>query len=304
MNLALCTCQAALVVLITSSMATGKDAKVKPIVVMVGGRKIVVPPPPGGFVRCDGINKGWDKVIASVLPPDNRMLATFASPADEALIRAGTPGNMSRNYNLQVLRSLESKEIGEATFNDEKSSMKKEISDMEKSIAAKFAEVAEQGNQKLNREFGVDLALSFTNTAMLGIFEDTSTGLGFTMAMKVAVEADQARNEDKSVVAGMIAPVNGRLLLLYSTAAYSSEADRMEVEKTVKEWRDAFLAANPRVAGPRSGVDWVQVAESGLKGAGIGLAVGIAIWLQKKFKRPHPFRGNLPPTDNQSPPAL
>jgi hypothetical protein len=93
-------------------------------------------------------------------------------------------------------------------------------------------------------------------------------------------------DESKGVIAVIMAPVNGRLLNFYSTGPYTTETDRTAVEKSVAEWRDTVVAANPRLAGlaARS-----SIFDGSLKAGVIGGAIGAAVVLIKmlvKKRRP------------------
>lgn len=257
-----------------------------PYVLEVGGRPVKVPPP-AGFVRCDGINKEWDKAMSSLLPVSNRMLATFGTAEDQELLRKNTPSDYERNFNIQTLRTTENMEIGERTFSGLRSEMKKGLEDMQTKLEGELKKLAGQGNKYMQDAHNVDLALKISDTAMLGFFEDTASSLGFSMAIKMGMTgADGKREESRAVGACLMLPVNGRLVMLYSTAPYTGQTAQIEAETTVKSWRDSILAVNPRVAGPAAGFDWEKVGQSTAIGAGIGLVIGLLAWIGKKFKRP------------------
>jgi len=218
--------------------------------VPVGFLKIKVPPP-AGFVRCDGIFAEWDKSMQSFLPAMNRLLATYGTPEDQAALGAGKAPDYSRNCNIQITRSFENQEIGERTFAGFREDMKSELLKMKSDIERQLQQLASDGSVRLNKGNGTDIALSISDTAFLGIFEDSDSALGFTMAMNAKVKSGSG-GEEKSrlVAAAMMSPVNGRLVNFYATLPYSGEADRIAAEKIVTGWREAVVAANPRVAGP------------------------------------------------------
>ncbi len=83
-------------------------------------------------------------------------------------------------------------------------------------------------------------------------------------------------SKEKIVVASMIVPVNGRLIYLYANADLKSEADRQWVEKAVKTWCDAVVAANPRVEGPPASTSIFDgVGRSAIIGAIVGALGGL-----------------------------
>jgi hypothetical protein len=252
--------------------------------ITVGGRLVKIPVPQG-YMRADGIHTVWDKAITAMLPESNRMLATYGTPEDVELLRKGTPADFSSNFNVQTVKSIESMEIGERTFTGMRAEVKKGIDGMRSKLDAEMKKLASQGNQKFEKDFGVDMALSISDTTVLGYFEETDISIGFTMAMKTGVAAEAGREESRSVVACLMTPVNGRLLSLYATVGYKGEADQKKAEASVKAWRDAILAINPKVEGPKIESGMEKIARSAGMGAGIGLVYGLIVWISKKMKR-------------------
>ena len=267
-----------------SPQLLAQDPPADPALVEVGGRTLKVPAPEG-YVRCDGVNMTWDQAMNSLMPASNRMLATFGTQQDQDLIRKGTPSDYPRNFNIQVVRSIESMEIGQRTFAEMRGEIQKEVQKAMASIEADLKKITDQSNKQFTDNFGVDVALSITDTAVLGFFEDTENSLGFTMAMKVGSKDNGETVSNRAVVACLMAPVNGRAVNLYSTAPYTGKADIAEVEKSVLAWRDAIQAVNPRLQGPAAGFDWQHLRLTTAIGAGIGLIVGLGFWILGKSKR-------------------
>ncbi len=251
----------------------------------IGSRKIAVPPP-AGFVRSDGINKEFDAAMKNFFPPGNRLLAYFNTPEDHEALREGRAAPNKHTFNLQVVRTLENEDIGERTFEGVRSEMKAELEKMRGRIDADIKKLVADGNAKLSKDNGTDIALSVSDTVFLGFFEDSGSSLGFSMAIK-SREADSEGKpvETKSLASAIMAPVNGRLVNFYVNAPYHSEADRTEAEKAVAAWRDATVSANPRVAGPE--------ANKGLayklgKFVGVGVVIALIVGLVKLFTKKKP----------------
>ncbi|MEK7952467.1 hypothetical protein [Luteolibacter soli] len=249
----------------------------------VGGRVLRIPAP-GGFVRCDGVNAEWDKVMASMQAPANRMLVTYGSHTDQEAIRAGTPADYSKNFNIQVISQLEAKEIGTDTFAGIRDQTSEEVKSAVAKVEKEVNKTMAEGSRKISDQLGVDTALSISDTAMLGVFQEDAQSFGFTMALKLKVSTPKGTEDSKSVVAAMMQPVNGRLLLFYATMPYLSENDRKEAETSVKAWADAVFAANPQVKGPpaRPGL-FDGVGRSGLIGAIVGGLLGVIFMVKKKI---------------------
>lgn len=257
----------------------------QPASVEVGGRTIVVPSP-GDFVRIDGINAAMDKATAALLPASNRSVIWFSTTGDLERLKKGEPAEQSRSFNIQVVRSVESMEIGEKTFGQLRDQSRAEIEKMRANLDAEIKKATTSGNKRLTGEFGDDLGLSISDTAVLGFFDEAPSSLGFTMAMNVRSKAGGSAAGTKRLVAAIMTPVNGRLLNLYAYSDYTGAADRQWAEKAVSEWRDAILGANPRVQGPSAGGGILgNIGGSAMKGALIGAGVGLVMWLLKRKKK-------------------
>jgi hypothetical protein len=246
----------------------------------VGGRRIVLPAP-AGFVRCDGLLPEWDRLVTNFFPPSNLLLANYGSPEDAAQLKAGETPPFEHSFNVQIVRSLESKDVGERTFAGLRDDMKKELENLRSTLGEKIKQLVDDGTRKVSGEYNVDIALTISDTAFAGFFAESDTSLGFTMLMK-AKEKDDAGNdkETRSVVAAIMSPVNGRLLNFYCTKPYAGDTDRQEVEKAVSAWRDAVVAANPRVAGPAAKS---SIFSNTLTMAAIGGAIGGLLFAFKKL---------------------
>jgi hypothetical protein len=251
----------------------------------VGGRLIVVPNP-GDFVRSDGVNVVLDKASAALIPASNRSLISFSTKDYVDKLKQGEVPEPQRSFNIQVVRTIESREIGEKTFAGLRDEARAEIEKLRATLDAEVKKVMASGNRKLSGEFGPDIALTVSDTAVLGFFDQSPSSLGFTMAMKVGLKSGGNTPPAKRLVASIMTPVNGRLLNLYAYSDYGSEADRQWAEKAVSAWRDAIRDANPKVQGPTAGLfDFGRVGRSALMGGIIGGAVGLVIWLLKRKKK-------------------
>ena len=224
-------------------------AEANPTKIFVGAREISVPLPEG-FVRCDGISKDFDQMVAGFLPPTNRLVAYFATAEDAAALRAETGSGHERSFNIQVIREVENREIGQATFASVRGEIKKGLDASKANADAEVRKVIDQGKAKVKDKRGVDVDLDVTSTTFVGYFDDSDTSLGFSMLLK-SREKNEAGEDvtSRTVVAAALVPVNGRLLGLYGNFPYKTEGDREQAEAAVSKWRDALVNANPKVQG-------------------------------------------------------
>lgn len=273
-----------LFLLVMTGMSAAAAEPAAPVTLTIGGRAISIPLP-AGHVRCDGISPEWDRAVASMLSASNRMLANFGSPEDQTAIRDGEIAPYLKSLNVQISRAIENVEVDERTFDSVRKQNRKEVENLKASIEAEVNKAIKAGGQQLSEDLGVDLQLSVGDMAMLGIFEDSPTSLGFTMAMTTTIQAAGGEEKSRDVVAALLVPVNGRLLYLYSNSGYENEADRLAVESSVKTWRDAIVAANPRVKGSFLGSLTKGVGKSAAVGAIAGGVVALLAVLYRRFKR-------------------
>jgi hypothetical protein len=245
--------------------------------VVVGGRTLKFPAPTG-YERIDGLNPEADRMLEAMLPATNRYLARFEPPK-------GTAPDLGRGFSVQVLRAFESREIGDRTFNEMKQQTKMEIDKAQEDIRKELGKLSGKAEKALQDATDADAALSLSDVAMLGCFDESPSSLGFTMALNVAAKAGDKDIKSKLVIASMIVPVNGRLIFLYANADFNSASDRAWAEQAVTTWRDAVVAANPRVEGPAAGgFDFTRVGRSGLIGGIVGGVAALAAMLLKKKK--------------------
>lgn len=245
--------------------------------VIVGGRTLKLPTPVG-YERVDGLNPESDRMLEAMLPASNRYLARFDPPKS-------TTSPQGRSFNAQVLRAVESREIGDRTFGEMRQQTKAELDKARDTIQQEIAKATGNAQKALQDATDADAALSVSNVAVLGYFDESPESLGFTMAMNVAAKAGDRSIKAKALVASMIVPVNGRLIYLYANADFNSAADRTWAEQAVTGWRDAVVAANPRVEGPAAGgFDFGRISRSGAIGAIIGGVVALVAMLFKKKK--------------------
>jgi hypothetical protein len=73
---------------------------------LIGESQIRIPPP-AGFHRISGHSRGIDQMLASGVPPTNRLVAAYGSPEDLADVLADELPENPRSFSIQVLTDLE-----------------------------------------------------------------------------------------------------------------------------------------------------------------------------------------------------
>lgn len=243
--------------------------------VAVGSRKLYLPAPEG-FQRIDGLDAKVDAVVNAALPAANRYLARFDP------VGGKPPTGVGRSFNAQVLRSQESVEIGETTFAGYKQQERDALEAMRSDLEAKIAKVGEDATRNVSDELNLDVALTLSQSAVLGYFGDSPSCLGFSLAMNVSAQGRGANlKPSRMVIACLILPVNGRLIYLYAMSDLHSPQDQQWAEEAAMTWRDRILAINERVAGPppQRAPASSRIVQGAARGAMIGAVVGIVIAL-------------------------
>ena len=275
--------------LLSNGLATAQAPA--PVAVDVGGRKIVFPAPEG-FAQSNGIDLNWDKTFLTLLPQTNHLLVTMNTTEEVAGLKAGKIPGSARTYNAQIVRQVEKTEIGDQTFSKVRGEIKSGIMETRAKMDAEIKKALSSGKAKLGI---VDQALEISDSAILAFFEDTPTGLGFTMVAKLQTnKGTPEEKSEKMVVAALMIPVNGRLINLYANATYRNDDDLTWVQNAVKSWRDSVVAANPRVQGPDyqpggqgfMGFDLGRITSGMLIGAAVGLAIAIFKWITTRKNPP------------------
>ena len=249
--------------------------------VSVGGNPIDIPAP-AGYVRCDGVSEDWDRLAAGFVSPQNRFLICFGSKEDLEALKKGEHPSLATSFNVQVAKSVEAREIGQATFGGVKAELKAGLGKPSKSAG----ELSKQASASIGKELNTSVDIDLSSPVFLGFFEDTDTSLGFTMTMSGSIKGEAGEQTvDPIVVAAIITPVNGRLLNFYCTMPYAAndEKARALAEKTVSEWASDTVQANPKVAGPKNESKWYRTFRSALIGGAIGglYALGKLLWKRR-----------------------
>jgi hypothetical protein len=214
-------------VLFPLALFSAEEAKIGDVTIKV--------PAPSGFVRYDGLNERIDGVMLQMVPKTNRLLLMFATPKDAALAKKGKPEELGRYMMLQTFRAAEDMKLSA-----------KEFGQVVEGVEAQFAssEKAEQLQDEVNAQLkktkdAKDLKVG--ETVMLGVYQKTEYSVDMGMLIKA-----QVRNEEPTPMAAAFSIIRLRekVLYLYVYSGYYAAEDIAWTRKTVKEWREAVVAAN------------------------------------------------------------
>ena len=186
-------------------------------------------------MRYDGLNERIDEVMGQMVPKTNRLLLMFATPKDAALAKKGKPEDLERYMMIQTFRQGENVKVTAKDF----AQILKGL-DAQMSSSAESGQLASEVNEQLKKtKDAKDLKLG--ETVILGTFHKTESSVDMGMLTKVQVGKD----EPKSMAGAFsISLLRGKVVYIYVYSGYYAPEDIAWTRKTVKDWREAIVAAN------------------------------------------------------------
>jgi hypothetical protein len=205
--------------------------------VSVGGSSISLPAPEG-FFRYDGKSAKVDAFEQQFTPATNRLLASFGSEEAVAEVLLNhLPRKIDREFSAQTVRSIESHTFTPASFNQMKPELRNSLSSTEKYRS--LVEALER-----NASVAISQNMQMGEIIPLGIFDDTSDSLCFSMLSKVEIAI--IPDGYVSITACCVVRVGDRLVDLLVTSPYRDKSDIEWAKRSLQSWRDAVLRANAK----------------------------------------------------------
>lgn len=203
--------------------------------VTIGGVDFKIPVP-AGFARFDGVNQNFDKIMGQTVSPTNRVLMTLATNAAVEAAKAGKVQDLGRYFSVQTLRRVENLTASPANF-------AQLVQGAERSLVGGqvSAEVKSSMNERM-KKIQDSNGLKLREPAMLGIYQKSERFIDSGMLMKV-----QQTTGAPKTIAGAFSTVliRGKLVSLFVYASFNGPEDVTWTQKTLQEWREAVVAANP-----------------------------------------------------------
>ena len=220
----------------------GAQALASPVVcdVEVGG-KLIHFPAPSGFVRVDGVFADWDEMSNAGISASNRGIINFGSKSCLADLKNKQIPSDVTMFSCHVTRSVEAVDVSERYFEDCRNKLKKTWNRAGDKLSTKNAPTLDHANSVIQQKLGEDAVVKVTDAAVLGCFDDSPNSFGGSVAKNIQ---SAAMAKHKVVASYLLVLVNGRLLHLYGSANYNTDADVKWVETAMLAWRDQLLAAN------------------------------------------------------------
>lgn len=206
-----------------------------------GTRNLEIPQPEGYGPTSTGATKIFS-LGSAFLPPSNRLVEFYVTPADSEALLAGRIDTLPRYYQLQVPRSLDGKPLSAAEFRGNAKTIETSLEAAMKNAGSQAGQLARDGNQRVQQQAGVDPGLSISDVGYHGVFRREDWGIFFSMSSTVGASGT---NSDRIFCAGALALVGHQLVYFYTYALERTPADRDWARRSLSAWVDAARAANP-----------------------------------------------------------
>jgi hypothetical protein len=244
-----------------------------------GSRSVEVPAPERYVSLAASVPK-FIEIAQGFLPASNRLVEVYTVPADRDELLKGKAVNVSRQFQLQVPRSMEGKLISQKEFSEASGEMEEGLRKSMGDASKQAADLSAAGTSNLKKTTGVDAGVSMTDIGFQGVYRKEDWGMFFTITTKVATRIGNDNSSDTMVVAGALVLANHQLLYLYDYASLRGPADTQWAKDSLSTWADAIHAANPddpaieaQAQRERGGFDFKQVGMMAFFGGLIGLIV-------------------------------
>lgn len=245
---------------------------------------------PDGYMRVSEESPPLFRYLESAMPPANRLVEAFYTPADVQILLVGGGAAKDTYYMVQAIRSMERQTVSTADWRRIMSQATAEMGkvDINAEIASDTAR-----NQRMSEAAGKPVQLEFGKVTTPQVYDQTDHGVRFVMSIPVTVNIDGQPLTLSGVCAGAMLLVRNKPLMVYAYRAASTPTDIAAVKQELGIAADALLALNASSAevatspGVNMGgeFDWGRVAMKGVIGGGIGLLIGLIAMVSRRRKQ-------------------
>jgi len=244
---------------------------------------------PAGYVRASEESPPLFHYLASAMPPANRLVEAFYTPADVRIMLAGGGTAKDTYFMVQAIRSMERETV---STDDWRGILAQATAEMGKvDISAEIANDTAR-NQRMSEAAGKPVKIEFGEVATPQIYDQTDHAVRFLMFIPVTVDIDGKPLTLSSVCAGAMLLVRNKPLMVYAYRAASTPTDIAAAKRELGIAADSLLALNAsstEVAtspGAKLGrFEWGRVAMKGIMGGGIGLVIALIAMLGRRRKQ-------------------
>lgn len=248
----------------------------------VGGTTVLFPAPEGHVA----ISKRQPKLFeysAAALPPSNRLVESFYTPADVDRVLAGDVV-AEIYYQVQALRAVESRELGSDDWTRIKSEL---IASMPKLDMDELIAKDDERSERMSKVIGEKVEFKFADVASPKIFRETPTSVTYGMILPITLGVGGETKQATLTVAAATLFVRNRLLYVFAYSSDASPSGIASLHRSFDATVDEMVALNASDPDVEStgGVDWKRIAEKGMIGALIGAVIGLFGWWMLRRRR-------------------
>ena len=201
-------------------------------------------PAPGGHVNPAGAAPQLVEAMATMVPPQNRLLAAYLPPREIELYLTRNPFSMDRYSSVQTARSAEAMTVALPLFEEIKKSMKEQAAKDMQAIQSRTQSHLNGAADKLGKAHQASVKIKVDDLSSPGTFDETATSISMTGTGAVTGSTN-GNVESKSVVYAMtVLLVKGKMLFLYTYSTNRSPADVQWVKQTSLTWAGDIQRAN------------------------------------------------------------
>lgn len=245
---------------------------------------------PAGYVRASEESPPLFRYIESAMPPANRLVEAFYTPADVQILMVGGGAAKDTYFMVQAIRSMERQTVSTADWRRIMSQATAEMGKLD--INAEIANDTAR-NQRMSEAAGKPVKMEFGKVAKPQVYDQNDNGVRFLMFIPVTVNIDGKPLALSGVCAGAMLLVHNRPLMVYAYRAASTPTDIAAAKHELGLAAAALLALNASSAEVATspgakvggGFDWGRVAMKAAIGGGIGLLIGVISMLRRRRKQ-------------------
>ncbi|SOD52867.1 hypothetical protein SAMN06296416_102121 [Pseudoxanthomonas wuyuanensis] len=196
---------------------------------------------PAGYVRVSEESPALTQYLQAAMPPENRLVEAFYTPADIQTLLAGGGAVKDTYFMVQANRSLESHTV---SASDWRSLLVQATAVMDKvDVNAQLAKDGER-NQRMSEAAGKPVRMELGKVAAPQVYVQTDNEARFVVFIPLTINVDGEPLTINAVCAGAMVLVANKPLMVYAYRASSTPADIETAKQALGSSVDALLALN------------------------------------------------------------
>ena len=210
------------VVLLTLSLSVKAD--IGEVEIDVGGVPISIKAP-NGFREIILVSPETRKIMETLTPPTNRLLAGFVSEEDFGRIMKDEEPDFNRYIMLQSNRNLENRNFSKEQFQMLTRQLKEQQNTILQEQKSKVEKLLEGASKSFADDFDTSVDIKMGEQITLGIFNDKPNTIGLMSLAKYSGEVGNDKFD--YIMAGGVSFVlaRGKLIYVYVFSLYESQND-------------------------------------------------------------------------------